>query len=120
MRNCNKENMTKLVEALESDRYEQTDSFLRDLIRDKYCCLGVACDISGVGVWVGRKYFAPNDSSETILPLDVLEWLGLDYDEYDSIELPVNGDTTAMHMNDSGDSFAQIADAIRKTYLEED
>jgi hypothetical protein len=112
--------MTKLVEALESDRYQQTDSFLRDQVPVKYCCLGVACDISGVGEWYGRRYAAPDDSSETVLPLDVLDWLGLDDDQYDSIELPVTGDTTAMHMNDGGRSFADIAAAIRKTYLEED
>ena len=48
--------MTKLTKAqerwltaLESGEYKQT----RDLLRDDngFCCLGVACDLSGLGEW---------------------------------------------------------------------
>lgn len=47
-RPCNKENMQKLVDALRSGNYEQCSNHLRiiDNGRDRYCCLGVACDLS--------------------------------------------------------------------------
>ena len=45
----NKENIRKWVEALRSGDFPQTTSTLAD--SDGYCCLGVACDISGLGRW---------------------------------------------------------------------
>lgn len=38
-------NRKKWIEALESGKYKQTKSCLRDF-KDGYCCLGVACDIN--------------------------------------------------------------------------
>lgn len=40
----------KWVEALRSGRYLQGTDHLRDA-QDRYCCLGVYCDISGRGAW---------------------------------------------------------------------
>ena len=40
------------LEALESGEYAQTQAALRR--NDSYCCLGVACDVSGLGEW-GRE-----------------------------------------------------------------
>jgi hypothetical protein len=40
----------ELVEALRSGKYKQARGALRDR-QDCYCVLGVACDLSGVGVW---------------------------------------------------------------------
>ena len=39
----------KWLEALRSGRYRQTSLMLRDKVG--FCCLGVACDISGKGTW---------------------------------------------------------------------
>lgn len=124
MRTCNAENMTQLVDALESNEYEQTQSVLRR--DDQFCCLGVACDISGVGRWQkdgddGFRYIAANDWSISVMPYEVSEWLGLEHDEYDSMEeLPLNydGHASAMNMNDTGNTFAEIAQAIRMEYLD--
>ena len=45
--------------ALRSGYYKQTTGALqrRDYGgREAYCCLGVACDISELGEWIGRNY----------------------------------------------------------------
>lgn len=41
---------TKWLEALRSGKYEQAHRFLR--VGNAFCCLGVACEISGRGHWV--------------------------------------------------------------------
>ena len=68
------------VEALRSDDYEQAQSVLR-YIDNQYCCLGVACDISGLGEWVlyeGQySYVTDRDSEIELLPIEVQDWLGL-------------------------------------------
>lgn len=55
----NKENIRKWVEALRSGKFQQTNGALRDL--DGYCCLGVACEVSGLGYWAN----APHKDKET-------------------------------------------------------
>lgn len=42
--------MVKWIAALRSGKYKQGRGRLRD--GDAYCCLGVLCDISGMGEWV--------------------------------------------------------------------
>lgn len=44
-------NNRKWIKALRSGRYKQGVKRLRG--DDKFCCLGVACDISGLGSWIG-------------------------------------------------------------------
>ena len=129
MRTCNRENMQQLVDALESDEFEQTAGVLRH--DDKFCCLGVACQISGVGAWelltTGYAYRALNDWSISVLPMEMVEWLGLKNNDsanalpVDSKYMDDNGDymESAMCMNDNGSTFAEIAKALRDTYLED-
>src|SRR3990167_8465561 len=50
----NKARVRRLVTALRSGKYKRGKGQLRD--DDKFCCLGVACDISGVGEWQGDAY----------------------------------------------------------------
>lgn len=45
----NEELKAKWVEALRSGRYKQGTRFLRK--GDAFCCLGVLCDVSGLGEW---------------------------------------------------------------------
>ena len=74
-------NEAKLVEALESDRYKQGRGHLH--VKDCFCPLGVACDISGIGHWgkVGNDvhYYYFTDKNEVpmkdILPASVEDWL---------------------------------------------
>ena len=49
------ENAKKLVAALRSGRYRQARTKLRKA--DRYCCLGVACEISKLGKWE-KSYFS--------------------------------------------------------------
>lgn len=76
---------------LESGEYQQTHNRLRQ--GKKMCCLGVGCDISGLGKWVeesGEFYFEQSGggiadgvstpSKSVILTPAVQEWLGLTHD----------------------------------------
>jgi len=86
------EHRQKWVDALKSGKYEQGKDMLRD--GDKFCCLGVACDISGLGVWTestGRDengkvtqdyaYVVNGRQSWGLLPREVRDWLGLKYSD---------------------------------------
>ena len=44
------EGLNEWIAALRSNKYEQGQQYLHN--DGKYCCLGVLCDISGVGEWV--------------------------------------------------------------------
>lgn len=97
----NKEIARKWVDALRSGEYKQTRGRLRS--GDRFCCLGVLCEINGTR-WNAAK-----------------GWLALDADDiYDKAELPV-GDfkdrpSTGRYatLNDDGVSFAEIASQIEK------
>ncbi len=43
----------------------------------KYCCLGVACELSKMGTWSSRGYVINNRSHITVLPHQVKEALNL-------------------------------------------
>ena len=125
MYTCNRENMTKLVEALESEEYTQTTGQLRS--EYGFCCLGVACDISGLGEWTLENgiYFyndGEGDFDCSTLPHGVIEQLELNANEAQFTEqLPLTTDgnfDTGSDMNDNGFAFADIAAEIRKAYLE--
>lgn len=94
------------LEALESGRYEQGQAELRQ--RNRYCCLGVLCDIAkehGIGDWADDNAFqcSLDDSDYSYLPDAVETWAGLDRSY--QIELSVR--------NDAGQSFMKIADVVR-------
>lgn len=119
----NEENMRKWVAALRSGNYKQGRGDLRKRPINEsgfvFCCLGVLCDISGLGEWDGTCYLVNGDPYEGDLPVPVAEWLGLvpvGSDKYGTdVELE---DSTAINLNDNyGYTFEQIADAIERTYL---
>ena len=135
MRTCNKENMMKLVTELESGTREQVANMLRT--EQGFCCLGVACDLSGVGEWDDQGpsglyfYTTPSGANGQVLPVEVMNWLGIDTDDNDNEthlsllsqlildpdEDAVEGDTeTGSNMNDNGFIFEEIAARIRQTY----
>ena len=103
------------VEALRSGEYAQIAGGLRR--GDEYCCLGVACEISDLGEW--EPYPDSPDAAFAFmgmgshLPLAVCDWLGL-LNEFGSFENSDEPDTAdgLMAMNDTGTSFAEIADLI--------
>ena len=105
----NRENIQKWVDALRSGEYEQGKGNLKTA-DGKFCCLGVACEISELGEWNGRYYL----DASNFLPPEVQGWLGLS----SSPQIVGVADGSAWYLNDHrGWSFDQIADAIERTYL---
>lgn len=137
MKSCNKENMTKFVEALESGKYRQTQGALcrRKPRLDEYgdiinpignCCLGVATDLylqKVGGKWTHDEdalYVLPNGTlnRRSVLPYPVKNWLGVS-EENPSLTLYKNVKQTATYLNDEEEyDFIQIAQAFRRTYLD--
>ncbi len=74
-------NLRTLVTALLSGKYAQYQGGLKGPSPNaSYCCLGVGCDISGLGEWQGLAFapFASMDHLESgILPLSVQDFYGL-------------------------------------------
>jgi hypothetical protein len=108
-----RENVTKLVAALRSGKYQQARSALR--IDYRFCCLGVACDISGVGQWEDGYYRCPTSEESGYLPEDVQPMFG--FGDCGPI-ITINGkaDRLAGH-NDCGATFSEIADALEQQIL---
>ena len=132
------------VQALESGEYEQTESYLRTDTEgvNGYCCLGVACEISGIGtwstepIWEGESYIytAGDEADAEGMPPEVADSLDMrsllggfkriiyrtDEDGEWTATKPEKGiDFKEYHnltlINDSGKyDFAEIAHVIRK------
>lgn len=109
----------KLVEALRSGKYKQGRRKLR-VNETQFCCLGVACDISGVGEWEeigtdkGYFYRTSDDKGSRrgygTLPLPVIAKLGWSTDN-GKFGLPYYS-YCLTDLNDNGFTFDQIADII--------
>lgn len=97
------------VEALRSGEYEQTDGALR--YEDKFCCLGVACDL--YRKHGGGPEWGPNDVYDAkvdYLPKSVMDWLGVSHDSGvfgEGDDMDSLGD-----LNDAGTGFEVIAEII--------
>lgn len=124
-------NRAKLVAALRSGDYEQTEGRLRKRGTidggTRYCCLGVACKISELGEFENDTdtYVVDPDTiggaSDTHLPHPVRHWLGfasesgrIDDMIDDGIATPHGARRCLTDANDSGVSFNDIADAIEE------
>jgi len=97
------------VGALRSGKYAQGKKYLRN--GDKFCCLGVLCDIGEKKDW--RKIgfttywqYAPTDYSEGIhyLPIEIRNIVKLSDVEEKQLA----------HMNDKGKTFKEIARWIQR------
>lgn len=99
----NKKIKKQWVAALRSGKYKQGRHLLRS--RDeKYCCLGVLCDL--------HAKFLGNDCVwrfGTVLSEETYRWAGLKYSNPS-----FNDNTNAIALNDAGFSFSEIADKIEK------
>jgi hypothetical protein len=92
------------VKALLSGKYKQGKAELRDG-SNRFCCLGVLCDISKRGVWADTAYIVGfHDRNSEVLNDEMLEWAGL------SDELQ----NQLAEINDNGSRFATIAKRICK------
>ena len=117
------EHRRELVEALRSGRYKQARFNLR--VDDEYCCLGVACELSGLGEW-GRPFLgyrpysydtgdslADGGPAENQLPWTVQKFYGFAGPEGGDFNLEGNDrHKTLAALNDAGWSFDKIADVI--------
>src|SRR5690242_5189213 len=99
------------IAALESGNYEQGAGRLRQ--GDKFCCLGVLCDI--VAEEIGGRWKELNNNmvfvvdgewTTTVLPGRIMDYTELEDDD------PVLGNASATDLNDSGVSFNEIAKFI--------
>jgi hypothetical protein len=95
--NMKPEIKAKWVEALRSGEYKQGKGLLAE--DNKFCCLGVLCEVSGM----------PYDHVRFFLPNEVKEWAGLDSR---NPMLPT-GDLLS-DLNDNGKRFTTIANLIEK------
>lgn len=81
------------INALLSGEYRQGQNRLR--IGDRFCCLGVLCDLSMAKEWCGGSY----GTDYTTAPQVVRDWADLDAQAQERL----------IWMNDHGKSFAEIA-----------
>lgn len=120
----NKQVKREWIKALRSGEYVQTTGLLVRVEKegDSFCCLGVLCELAvQAGVvprWKEHKdrrslfIQIPGEAETTTaaLPTAVIRWAGLD--AYN----PSIGPRDAWSRNDGGETFKEIADAI-KAYL---
>lgn len=113
------ERAMELVVALRSGKYEQGKDQLHD--GNKFCCLGVACEISDKGKWDRNDYYSIEgiERAHGNLPRTVQRYFGFktDYAGFDFIFRPSNdviGYASLVDMNDAGRSFSEIADFIER------
>lgn len=99
----------KWIRALESGEYKQGRDKLFYPEEKSYCCLGVACDVSGLGEWKEMEYIVqgeerPQYEGETYPPKAVCDLYGLDE----------SAGNTLLNMNDEEVyTFAAIARYLR-------
>ena len=116
---------TQWVNALRRGEYKQGTQYLRktdpDSHADKFCCLGVLCDLAakaGVIPSPSAAFSTGNNASpigvygsnRTSLPVPVMKWVGVKTDMGQFRD--GRSIVSLADLNDSGESFATIADLI--------
>lgn len=100
--------MEKWVAALRSGKYEQGKAALKT--GDRFCCLGVLCDISQVGKFDKNDCFKTESGIRTgYLSKEVEEWAGIKKISHPPI-------FKLILMNDTGKTFTEIADNIEQNW----
>lgn len=108
----------KLVEALRSGKYEQGKGQLKK--DNKFCCLGVLCDISKKSEWDynSASKATEYDDEEGLPPDNVIKWAGLNSRNGMLSSL----DISLVALNDGNITppltFDEIADIIQINYKE--
>ncbi len=77
------ENRRLWIEALRSGNYQQGTGRLK--LENRYCCLGVACDISGSVEWDRDDLAIPSPPCNSYIPEGVAESLNLHTNAQDSL-----------------------------------
>jgi hypothetical protein len=109
----NKDVKEKWLKALRSGEYKQGRERLKQ-DGDKFCCLGVLCDLHSKESNVKWKDDSISSYLENIcsLPIDVYNWAGI------SVTNRSEHIADLMDMNDRGDSFESIANRIEEVFNE--
>ena len=104
----------ELVEALRSGRYEQARKVLRD--GNRFCCLGVACDISGLDEWEEYDGYLYLNSKE-VMPREVMDYYGF-FEKNGKHKVSYTyrkiGSDSLSFLNDRWTSFEEIANIIER------
>lgn len=126
---ANTENIGKWVEALRSGDYKQGTGALLKVREDgteEFCCLGVACQISGVVSRLDRGELRvpafvsnedPDDNNAGTLPDAVVEWLGIESVNPTLTDENGRSDATSVWNDVEDADFDKIADLIELKYL---
>ena len=106
----NPEIRARWTAALRSGDYKRSSGVLR-AANDRFCCLGVLCDLAEKAGVVSGTQAGPfaqwrYDDESAYLPRSIQAWAGL------TRQNPQVEDGGLANLNDDGWSFAQIADAI--------
>jgi hypothetical protein len=108
----NQDIKAKWVAALRGGEYKQGAGQLR--LRNRFCCLGVLCELHAKAVgmaWQGDVYCG----SEMTLPSDVMTWADLPLNNPDvEVEGYEEATKELAVLNDEGMPFPEIADLIEK------
>ena len=105
---------SKWVAALRSGKYQQGRGVLRN--GDKFCCLGVACDLIDPDAWERDNGYSP--SGGPMAPDngygtgDEMAWQGLNTETVDLPFIGISDAKALSAMNDRQSSFEEIADYI--------
>lgn len=102
-------NVKLLLDALRSGKYKQGKGALH--FKDKFCCLGVACEtyqkeVGGLYVDVTDSYYS-YDNYEAFLPPNVANWFG-----FATVCGNCLSNESLVLLNDEGYTFEEIADFI--------
>jgi len=111
----------KWVKALRSGEYTQGRGTLRK--NDKFCCLGVLCDLymkeDTNSSWRTKfkddveetfNFISGKESKSDTLPNEVVEWCDLDHTNPDTKKGAI------AKLNDDGISFEELADIIENEF----
>jgi hypothetical protein len=120
-----KEIKARWLEALRSGKYQQGSCYLRD--GDKYCCLGVLCEVLGVPstpirddgsctIYDHEENVHLYDGSKSYLSISTAERAGLSTNGElgEAFEYKGGMFDSLVGLNDCGVSFAEIADIIEE------
>lgn len=111
----NREVAKRWAAALESGEYEQGHGELRD-VRGRYCCLGVLCELSGLGTWDGPRYLG----ERFVVPPQVAAWAelttrpveGIEHDDgcaNPELRIPAYPDREYVYLTDLNDGVYDFA-----------
>ena len=104
-----RENRKKWVEALRSGKYKQGTGLLFD--GEKYCCLGVLCEVAKINrSFNDNGFFIYGDSEAFASSPEAMNFVGLETES--GSFWSDNSENHLTRLNDDGATFSELADII--------